>query len=153
MNHNSKDLPTLDITDAPAKLEQFRAQQSAIVDGLVQLGLEYINKISGKFIAPQNDTYFQLRDSISFRLNAMLFHLALLLFVQDEHKNFLSKNPMNGIARSFLLDAGPQQQTFLLDSIIFHAISMFDYFGNVIEYICGGRGRMKLRWNSALKSA
>lgn len=153
MDHENKHLPILDVTDTTITLNEFRVKQSAIVDDLVKLGFEYMDKISGKFIAPQNDNYFRLRDSISFRLTAMLFHLSLLLSVQDNHKQFLSKNRMDGMARTFLLDAGPQQQVFLFDSIIFHAISMFDYFGNLIEYICGGKGRMGLQWNGALKSA
>lgn len=152
MTSNNPKLPLLDAENPSAKLDEFSDRQQSIIDGLIELGLEYTNKISGKFITPENNTYFLLRDTIFFRLSAILFHLRLLLSVQKSHNEQFAKKPFDEVARMRLLDSGSQQQVFLLDSIIFHTISLFDYYGNLIDYICGSKKEMRLKWNGVLRS-
>jgi hypothetical protein len=85
-------------------------------------------------------------------MGAMLLHLDLLLAVQKNHDNSFAKRPFDERARMTLLDVGTQNQMAVLDSIIFHAISLFDYLGNLIDYFCGGKGQMNLKWNGVLNS-
>lgn len=152
MTTTSKRLPVLDVPNPAAALSNFRRRQNRLVNGLVELGLEYANKVVGSIFSPKAEDYFTLRECIYYRLGAMVFHLDLLLAIQKNHQRQHANRPFDDRARTNLLDMGTQQQMALLDSIIFHAISLFDYFGNLIDYICGGKGQMSLKWNGALKS-
>jgi hypothetical protein len=153
MTSSDQKLPLLDIENPLAKLDVLSAKKKSIMDGLIYLGIEYINKVSRKFSSTKNDKYYLLRESIFFRLIAILFHLNLLLSIQNNHREELAKNPLlDDKSRIKLLDSGSQHQIILLDSIIFHAISLFDYFGNLIDYIYGGKGEMRLKWNGVLNS-
>lgn len=152
MTQNKEKLPILDVADSEERFKSLIQSANRIQDGLVFLGLEYTNKVSGKFISPHNDNYFRLRDSIFFRLNSVIFHLRLLRAVQNNHLERLNKAPFNSVERHRLLYAGIEEQVQLFDSIVFHCISLFDYLGNLIDYICNNKGQMKLKWNGVLRS-
>jgi hypothetical protein len=152
MSSNKEKLPILDVTDSEERFKSLRQSANRIQDGLVFLGIEYTNKISGTFGSPQNDSYFRLRDSIFFRLNSVIFHLSLLRAVQRNHLDQLKKSPYNSKESTLLLYDGQDQQIQLFDSIVFHAISLFDYLGNLIDYVCNNKGKMDLKWNGVMQS-
>jgi hypothetical protein len=152
MNSHKSKLPVRDVDNPDEAMRGFKQRQQAIIDGLIELGLEYANKVTGKFISPESETYFTLRESIYYRLGGMLLHLDLLLAIQSNHQKMLAKDPFNQRGRITLLDSGSQQQLLIFDSVIFHAISLFDYLGNLIDYICGTKRQMGLKWNGVLDS-
>lgn len=152
MGSGKEKLPILDVPDVDERLKSLTQSAHRIQDGLVLLGLEYTNKVTGKFISPQNDNYFRLRDTIFFRLNSVIFHLRLLHAVQRNHIDRLNKSPYDSMERHRLLYAGLEEQVQLFDSIVFHSISLFDYLGNLIDYICNNKGQMKLKWNGVIRS-
>lgn len=152
MSSASDKLPILDVTDIDGRLESLYQSARRVQDGLVLLGLEYTNKITGNWFDPKNDNYFQLRDTIFFRLNSVIFHLRLLHAIQNNHIDKINSSPYNSIERYRVLDAGLQEQVQLFDSIVFHSISVFDYFGNLIDYVCNNKGQMKLKWNGLHRS-
>lgn len=152
MKVDSKKLPKLDIPNSSGAISRLRYRQRRLVDGLIELGMEYSNKIVGSIFSAKANQYFLLRECIYYRMSAMLLHLELLLAVQKNHENSFAKSPFDERAKMTLLDVGTQNQMALLDSIIFHAISLFDYLGNLIDYFCGDKGQMSLKWNGVLNS-
>lgn len=151
MSQNAK-LPLADVPDPESQISSIIQTANKVHGLLVTLGLEYANKITGKFSSVEGDNYFHLRDSILYRLNALLFHLRLLLIVQKNHLDILNKDPFDQEQRSRMLFDGSVEQYQLFDSIVFHSISLFDYFGNLIDYVCGDEKRMTLKWNGVVKS-
>jgi hypothetical protein len=51
-----------------------------------------------------------------------------------------------------ILDGGRQEQVQLFDSIVFHSISLFDYLGNLMDYVCNDKGQMRLKWMGVVQS-
>ena len=145
-------LPVLDVSNPTEALKSLRQRQHLITDGLIELGLEYANKVTGQFISAQSERYFSLRNSIYYRLEGMLFHLDLLLAVQSNHQKRFADNPFDQQASMELLDGGTAQQLQVFDSIIFHAIALFDYLGNLVDYMCGSKHQMRLKWNGVVKA-
>ena len=149
----SSNLPKLDVIDVPKVFAGLASKSHRLQDGFVQLGLEYTNKIVGKFISEESKTLFLLRDAIFFRLSALTFHLRLLVDVQSFHLKKLQDLEINSKdSQLFLLD-GREQQIFLFDSLVFHSISLFDYVGNLIDYLCGQKKQMNLKWNGIVRSS
>jgi len=144
--------PVLSVTDSDERLRSITQTAGRIQDGLVFLGLEYANKVTGKFISQQSEQYFHLRDSIFYRLESLIFHLNLLLSIQRNHIGQLNKKPYDSEERHKLLYSGSAQQVQLFDSIVFHSISLFDYLGNLVDYIAGGKYQMRLKWTGVIKS-
>jgi len=145
-------LPILAIKNPEERSKSIEQAIAGIHNGLITLGLEYANKITGQFMSPRSEQYFQLRDSTYYRLDSLVFHLRLLRSVQQKHLQQLQTKPYNQQERHHLLYVGSDQQFQLFDSIVFHAISLFDYFGNLIDFIAGGRNQMRLKWNGVVKA-
>jgi hypothetical protein len=148
----SDNRPILTIDDPDQRLRQVKQMTGRIHDGFVHLGLEYANKITGKLLSQQSNQYSELRDALSFRLEAMIFHLSLLISVQRSHLEQLNKKPFDRDLSFRVLYGGTAQQIQLFDSIVFHAISVFDYLGNLIDYVAAGKTQMRLKWPGAVKS-
>lgn len=142
----------LDVTDKEKRMMSLIQSVNQIYQYLVFLGLEYINKVSGKMSSGQNDNYFKLRDSIYYRLGSVIFHLKLLQAVQNNQLKKLSESPFNEEEKQKMFYNGREEQFQLFDSIVFHSISLFDYIGNLIDYICNNKGQMNLKWNGVIKS-
>ena len=98
------------------------------IDGqLLILGFDYVNKISGKI---KNDRFYDIRDSITLRIQSVLFHFQLFDSIHNPNKKLIVPNysPIGTMAL-------PIQQKFLFDSIIFNTISIYDYLGCLINFI------------------
>ncbi len=148
MNMEINKLPILDEKNFDARYKLLIELVNKIQHDIVDLGLSYINKISGKLNDPKNENYFKLRESISFRLNSILFHLRLLNAVQKSQQKQMIGKPQDPSKIPQLHD----EQLSLFDSIVFHSISLFDYLGNQIDYVCNTKGQMKLKWNGVFDS-
>src|ERR1035437_7617580 len=134
-----KELPLLEIKDIEGNFEEIHKDINFISNYMNGLGLDYINKISGQFISPKNDTFFKLRNSIQYRIGAVLLHLTLLLDIQQRFQERIDKDPFNQEQSIKWMILGRDQQYSIFDSIVFHIISLFDYLGNLIDYLFGGK--------------
>jgi hypothetical protein len=144
--------PILDIENPDQAFHEFSRKVNQLRNDLIRFGLEYTNKITGRPFDNENDKYILLRESILFRANSLLFHLNLLVNIQKMHIDNLKKTKFNSSDRSLLILDSREQQIFLFDSIIFHSISLFDYLGNLIDYVCSSKKQMNLKWNGVVRS-
>lgn len=145
-----KKLPFLDIDDINKNFDFLRNEINLISSRMGDLGLEYVNKISGQFISLNNDLFFRLRNSIQYRLGAILLHFTLLLDIQMNFQERIDEDPFNQEESIKWMILGAEQQYALFDSIVFHIISLFDYLGNLIDYILGGKSQSRLKWNGVI---
>lgn len=151
VTESKKKLPFLDIQDKEKSFDHIRTEINFISNRMVGLGLEYINKVSGQFKSTNNDHFFRLRNSIQYRLGAILFHFTLLLDIQNRFQSLIDKDPFNKEESIKCMVLGSEQQYSLFDSIVFHIISLFDYLGNLIDYIFCGKFQSRLKWNGVIK--
>lgn len=109
----------------------------------------YRNIVPGN-ISPNKKNEFELcihlRDSIGYRIGCINFHLNALLKFELQILNKIQSNPFDIKMQNNLLMYSAEQHLFLLDDIVFHIISLFDYLGNLIGFRFYGRQRAKLKW-------
>lgn len=102
----------------------------------------------------QNDaTVMRLRDSLIYRSDALTWHRVVITRLQKSaiarlHAAFPQPNAPNDILR----DAAREQQ-FTFDDVIFNAITLFDYVGNMIGFAYYGDQRRKAKWDRIQKYA
>ena len=98
------------------------------INGLViTIGFDYIRKITGRI---KNDEFFELRDSLTLRLESIYFHYELLsqLNISGQAKRSQELGPSSAMSISL-------KQQFLFDSIIFNVISFFDYLSCFLSFM------------------
>lgn len=150
-----KPKPIKDITNLDFEVNELQTKSKSFSRKIIGLGFDYQNKISGK---PSNDYFYDIRDSISYRLSSCqyLFHLLNKHQINDESDltQNLSRQQGPGVTQIFglgmdnALAMASIERPCLFDSIIYHLTSIFDYMGGLTELICGGQGRNRLKWNS-----
>ncbi|QNJ99095.1 hypothetical protein [Constantimarinum furrinae] len=107
----------------------------------------------------ENEIY-QLRDDISFRLFCSKFHIELLLKHHIEIKHRLherfKKDPSYFSRQYFganpLYEHYGKEVSSIFDSIVYHAVSSFDYLAVLCNYICGAKKSDKLKWTQLARS-
>ena len=139
--------PPLDVPDPQIAFREVGRLSKQMHDSLIFLGLEYINKITGTMKSDANDRFMLLRDSILYRVRTLTYHLGLLQSIKENQLAHLQKLKFNSSERQMALLDGAEQQFGLFDDIVLHSISLFDYVGNLADYVCGTKGRMGLQWN------
>jgi len=141
-----------DIEDLAAELDELRRLSNSFNLKFIGLGLEYQNKISGK---SSNNYFAEIRSSLSHRLLSCEYLFNLLNSIHGSAFN--SRSFDEHASHRILGQFGPEISTAmttasvegpcLFDCIIYNLTSTFDYLGGLIELICGGQGRNRLKWN------
>ncbi len=143
-------LPVLDINEVDKRFQNLNQHAKILHDRLVQLGMVYINFTISKSIL--KEPLFNLRNSIIYRYNSILFHLKLLIIIHNNHVKQINYNKSDNQIKLIMLN-GRERELSIFDSIIFHIISLFDYIGNLLDYVCCGKKQMRLKWNGVVKKA
>jgi hypothetical protein len=108
---------------------------SAIDSGIQALVFDFGYHVKSTLL---QDKIFDLRDNISYRLGSSRFHFHLLFNhlrgVVNKHQRLDYKG---GIEESpeWHLEIDKRQLSYILDSIIFHVTSIFDYTAILVYYI------------------
>lgn len=139
--------PSLDVPDSQVALREVGRLSKQVHNTLIYLGIEYINKVTGTLKSDANDRFMLLRDSILYRVRTLTYHLRLLQSIKESQLAHLQKLKFNSSERQMMLIDGGEQQFGLFDDMVFHSISLFDYVGNLADYVCGTKGQMRLKWN------
>ena len=132
------------------ELEKLNSSFGQLNQNLLGLGLDHANKIAGNL---SDRIIYNLRDSVNYRYHCVYLHLQIMLRLYNEtiHKlntRFGEKDFMPPMVMGY----AAEDQFAVFDSILFHGVSMFDYIGNMIEYVCGGEKRRRLKWNGVVRS-
>ena len=142
----------LDINDITSELNLVLLEIKNNQSKLITLGLQYINKMSGAISSVQNDNFFLLRDNLIYRLNSIHNHLDILVSVQNWAEQNYSRLDIESDHIPFVISQA-ERLSGIFDSIVFHSASLYDYTGNLIEYVCGNKSKVTLKWNNAIQAA
>lgn len=102
-------------------------EKTKINSRVIKIGFDYIKKISGTL---KNDEFFDLRNSLTLRLQSIFFHYNLLSQLNISGQGMKSSNLGPILATGIAI-----KQEFLFDSIIFNTISFFDYLSCFLSFI------------------
>ncbi|MBS3921716.1 MAG: hypothetical protein KGZ37_01035 [Nitrosarchaeum sp.] len=103
--------------------------------GIQAISMDFGYHIKNTFAEPK---IFDLRNNISYRLSSSRFHFHLLFRqlndIQLKHDNLEISNDIRN-SSVWHLELDKRQLSYLLDSIVFHLSSVFDYSAILINYI------------------
>lgn len=144
-------LPKIDIDDVEKSFNDLRQSILQIHSLMNRIGSDYLNKMNSTLSWDKNNRVFRLRDSITYRIDSILFHYTLLLDIQVRFQERIDQNPFADELSFKYMMLAREQEVFLFDSIVFHIISLYDYLGNLIDYICCNKSQSRLKWNGVTK--
>ena len=135
--------PTNVLTDPWEMHRQLRSM-------FVGLTEKYLNSHPGRVTNPQqfgNDSqrWIDLRDSVLYRFESLAYHIDL---VRQREQQCLSEFRPDLFRRDGIevVRWASRDMKFLLDDIVFSAISLFDYFGNLIGFVLLRKASENIKW-------
>ena len=101
-----------------------------------------------------------IKKNIQYRFFSARFHLELFLrqhyIIEDRIQKVYSEDPkkvLNPVYPSHpLIDHCENEITAILDSILFHLGSIFDYLSALVNFICNKKDRSITKWSQLLKA-
>jgi len=107
----------------------------------------------------QKDIY-KLRDEVHYRLKSVRVQVRVLFKHQqliNNHLNDVYKNKREEVIGDYwpsnpLFDQAQEEVSCLFDSFIYHLTSIFDYIGNLTNFIFGNNPQQSVSWNSLARS-
>ena len=139
----------LDISNTKEEFQLIEKEIYILKQRFIALALDYKSYIDNSI---RDSDIFKYRDNVLYRLNASKFHLKLL-FNHLEYSNanieanIISNNPAAMISGMLTIEISS-----LLDSFIFHLVSVFDYIGSLVNYISSSRNKKNLMWTQLAKA-
>lgn len=108
----------------------------------------------------QKHGILNLKDNIEYRLFSSKFHLELLLNQHLKIKNRIEKeyqqDPQKLLQHVYpkhpLFAYCEKEITSILDSIVFHLASIYDYFSAIINFICNKKNNTITKWSQLISS-
>ena len=140
-NDNKFEYKADKFTDIDAARSNLRIEIQKLGNELISLGIDYSNYITGTL---NEKIFFQIRDGITARLSACIFHLDLLTMVDKPGNKYVYSFDGPNVDGFYMA----RHQGFIFDSIIFHATSTLDFCSSLIKYILE---KDKNRWRSTWK--
>lgn len=104
---------------------------------------------------------FALRDNAIHRLGCLMYHVRTIVGIDDAYlaqardaKTLLAR-PASSISNYLrdLLRQSATQQSYMLDDIVLHLMSLFEYLGNLTGYLFHGEQRRKLKWDGVVRAS
>lgn len=143
----------IDIGDEENVLKELDYLIQALDSGNHALVLDFCYHLKSTSLG---DKIFDIRANISFRLNSSRFHFRLLYSelqkIREKHNNlnYLDSDIRN--SPDFQIELDKRHLTYILDSLIFHLTSVFDYTAILINYILSKTNDTP-SWNSLENAA
>lgn len=150
----------LDITDLNEEFKKLNYNLSLLQRRFIAVAIDYTHYIDNSW---GQEEIFKLRDSIIYRFFSTKLHTELLirqhfviesrfeeLFKADPQKIFGDHYPSNPH-----FDQSEKEISSIFDSFLYHLVSVFDYLGTLINYICGPPSNKldTLKWTNLTRSS
>lgn len=147
-----KEKSYFDVEDLNAEFTKINKRSNLLLNRFIAIGLDYQHFIDNRF--GQKEVY-EIRDNLNYRLSTTKHQLNLLLReelgaieqirkLRNESNRPFTLSPLN-------IDKIGLYVSSTFDSLIFHTCSIFDYLGNLSNFICGDKKPYK--WSSLAKAA
>ena len=143
------DKEVLDIKDIVEEFINLDSDLKILSNRFKALAMDYREHIDNSF---KNDTIYNLRDRINYRLSSSIFHLKLLLNQIDKIQDDPEKSIGNPFGHNPIFIKIMNEISSIYDSFIFHTTSVFDYVGTLLNYISGEKKEDTMQWKSLAKS-
>lgn len=121
-------------------------RQQAVATGLAFLMAESIRRHDRNRRKRDAALMIHLRDSLSYRAEAVLWHPAMLRVLQSTGTRRLRDSRPNTLESHGLLLQVASEHHFLFDDLVFNSLSLFDYVGNSVGFSLYGERRRKAKW-------
>lgn len=143
----------MDLGDLDAAILELSECERNLSSELIALCIDNLNKIHGQF--RKDDPLLRQRDMILFRARALRMHFVWLLRARVDVVDRLRAAwaDRGELPPPLAFDQSADEHMALFDSAVFHAASFFDYFGNLVDLLCGGKSQQRLKWNGAVRAA
>lgn len=138
----------IDIENIEEELEQINRDLMLINDRLLALGMDFNTYFNPKL---NLDFIYELRDNLMYRIFATNLHFKVLV----NHINQIEisiGDDADSVNIHPLIDKYQQEIASILDSVVYHSISVYDYLGSTINFAIIRQTRT-LKWSSLAKSA
>ena len=96
---------------------------------------------------------FHLRDSLSYRAEAVAWHPYMIRIVGDSASRRLREVHSDFAKEQQLLFHLGAEHFYLFDDLVFNALSLFDYVGNIVGFAFYGEQRRKAKWDRVQRFA
>lgn len=142
----------LDINSEQEVLSESDNLIRGLDSGLHALALDFGYHVKSTFL---NDKIFDLRNNISYRLSSSRFHFHLLFkelkLIQQKHDALDYTSDITS-SPNWHIEIDKRHLSYILDSVIFHLSSVFDYTAILVNYILSKTDNTP-NWNSIENSA
>jgi hypothetical protein len=88
----------------------------------------------------------RLRDSLAYRAEAVLWHPNLIRAVQSSARRRLRETRDDRTKQYLTLFQVGAEHFYAFDDLVFNALSLFDYVGNIVGFAYYGDRRRKAKW-------
>jgi hypothetical protein len=96
---------------------------------------------------------FRLRDSLSYRAEAVLWHPHMIQIVGASASRRLREVHSDSAKEYQLFFHLGAEHFYLFDDLVFNALSLFDYVGNIVGFAFYGEQRRKAKWETIRRFA
>lgn len=153
-----------DIQDVKLEFQKLKERESLLHNRFLALGMDFKFYLSNSM---KDDKIFEIRNDIFYRLYGSNFHIEILLNhfyrIQKQLENLFEKAKEEKSEQPFmqrrdvlsLNHFSTQQSSTLFDSVIYHLSTIFDYVGNIVNFIWGDKSSNKkpLKWTALARTA
>lgn len=139
----------LDASNTETEFKAIEKEIYLIKQRFVAVALDYKSYIDSSF---KNSDIFGYRDNVIYRLNAAKFHLQLLFNHIEYSQSNIQANVNSNIPAAMVSGSFAMEISSLLDSFIFHSVTVFDYISSLTNYISGLSNKKSLMWTQLAKS-
>jgi hypothetical protein len=152
-----KDQEIIDIDDLNHEFDKITSRLRLLSDRFLAVAMDYKHYVDSSF---KEDRIYVLRDNVQYRLTSAKVHLELLLrqhmWIQERMEKGFKKDPSTVTGNYFpinpYIDIYQKEVSSILDSIVYHISSVFDYISTLTNYISGVNKEDTLMWTQLAKS-
>jgi len=160
MNENkSNRKPILDITDINEEFKKLHENLSLLHNRFMALAMDYTHYVDNSWGQKE---IFTLRDSVTYRFFSTKLHTEILIrqhfAIEHRFKEQLKKDPKiifgTYMPSNPYFDRAEEEISSIFDSFMYHQVSVFDYIGTLVNYICGpvSDKQKSLKWTNLARS-
>jgi hypothetical protein len=108
------------------------------------------SRLNPNVIPPVDHPINEIRGSLRYRINAIKYHLIILIDQRKGINEHIQKHFANGTANPGSIEHLILHHYYFFDDVIFNLLSMFDYLSAMIGYMFENK---YYKWNSLVRSA
>jgi hypothetical protein len=135
-----------DIENVEKEFKEINKKLFLVNDRFLALAMDYKTHIDPNL---RNDLIYELRDNVMYKLQSASFHFRLLLSHIQTIDTLIQKGS-DTLSLPPYIDNYKNEITSILDSLVYHSISLFDYMSTLIHFVITKKTDT-VKWASLIK--